>query len=167
MRKLLAFVMITGVMGVLVYACSVDYSLRKPVPVTATDGAKKTDTDTDKAALVKVREDAVAARHGGVLPKTMSEEDTKVAIQAASKWKAQQAAEKTKRELDAMKVKPPSSSGYAEIFVAKEAITKMMCDPDSAVFGDVFFVNDRKSATGHSDSCLTRRKIYNQRKRFL
>ena len=48
-----------------------------------------------------------------------------------------------------MKVKPPPSSGYAEIVLAKEAITKMMRDPDLAVFGDVFFVNDRKSATGY------------------
>jgi hypothetical protein len=47
------------------------------------------------------------------------------------------------------KVKPPPSSGYAEIALAKEAITKMMRDPDSAAFGDVFFVNDRKSATGY------------------
>jgi hypothetical protein len=106
-------------------------------------------TDADKAALIKVMKDAVAARHGGVLPKTMSEEDTNVAAQAAMKWKAKQAAEKAKRELDAMRVKPPPSSGNAEIYLAKEAITKMMRDPDSAVFGDVFFVNDRKSPTGY------------------
>jgi hypothetical protein len=122
-------------------------------PVPQTDAQKKTDTDTqseaDKAALVKVMKDAVAARHGGVLPKTMSEEDTNIAAQAAIKWKTKQAADKIKRELDAMKVKPPPSSGYAEMFLAKEAITKMLRDPDSAVFGDVFFVNDRKSATGY------------------
>jgi hypothetical protein len=126
-------------------------SLGTPVPQT--DAQNKTNTDTqseaDKAALIKVMKDAVAARHGGVLPKTMSEDDTNVAAQAAIKWKAKQAAEKTKRDLDAMKVKPPPSSGYAEIYLAKAAITKIMRDPDSAVFGDVFFVNDRKSATGY------------------
>ena len=106
-------------------------------------------TDADKAALIKVMKDAVAARHGGVLPKTMSEDDINVSAQAAMKWKAKQAAEKAKRELDAMKLKPPPSSGYGEIYVAKEAIAKMMRDPDSAVFGDVFFVNDRKSPTGY------------------
>jgi hypothetical protein len=108
-----------------------------------------TQTDADKAALIKVMKDAVAARHGGVLPKTMSEDDTNIAAQAAMKWKAKQAAEKSKRELEAMKIKPPPSSGYGEIAVAKEAITKMMRDPGSAVFGDVFFVNDRKSPTGY------------------
>jgi hypothetical protein len=86
--------------------------------------------------------DAVAARHGGVLPKTMSGQDTEVAAQAAI-------TEKRKLDLAAMKVKPPPSSGDAEIYLAKEAITKMMRDPDSAVFSDVFFVNDRKSASGY------------------
>jgi hypothetical protein len=84
--------------------------------------------------------DAVAARPGGVLPKTMSKQDTEVAAQAA---------EKSKLDLAAMKVKPPPSSGYAEIYLAKEGITKIMRDPDSAVFSDVFFVNDRKSAQGY------------------
>jgi hypothetical protein len=125
----------------------------KPAAPAASAPDPKTDNDTqtdaDKAALIKVMKDAVAARHGGVLPKTMSEEDTNVAAQAAMRWKAKQAAEKSKRELDALKVKPPPSSGYGEIAVAKEAITKMMRDPDSAVFGDVFFVNDRKSPTGY------------------
>jgi|GEM_PF-2670436 len=111
--------------------------------------ADETASDADRTALIKVMKDAVAARHGGTLPKTMSEADTKVAALAATKWKAKQAAEKTKRELDAMKVKPPPSSGYAEIYLAKEAITKMMRDPASAVFGDVFFVDDRKSPTGY------------------
>jgi hypothetical protein len=79
----------------------------------------------------------------------MSEDDLNFAAEVGMKWKAKQAAEKAKRELDAMKVKPPPSSGYAEIYLAKDAITKMMRDPDSAVFGDVFFVNDRKSPTGY------------------
>jgi hypothetical protein len=109
----------------------------------------ETQTDADKAALIKVIKDAVAARHGGVVPKTMSEDDINISAQAAMNWKAKQAAQKAKRELDAMKVKPPPSSGYGEIAFAKEAITKIMRDPDSAVFGDVFFVNDRKTATGY------------------
>ncbi|MGH9676467.1 MAG: cell envelope integrity protein TolA [Candidatus Acidiferrum sp.] len=108
-----------------------------------------TEGDEEKAALVKVMKDVVAARHDGVLPKTMSEEDTKAAIQAASKLKAEQVRKKTKLDLEAMKTKPPPSSGYPEIYMAKEAIAKMMRDPDSTVFGDVFFVNDRKSSTGY------------------
>jgi hypothetical protein len=93
--------------------------------------------------------DAIAARHGGVVPDKVSKEDSEIAAQAALKWKEKQTAEKTKHELEAMKVKPPPSSGFAEIYLAKQAITKMMRDPDSAVFGDVFFVNDRKSPTGY------------------
>ena len=70
------------------------------------------------------------------------------------KWKAnRQAAEKNKREMNAMKVLKPSAhqSGYGRdcLCTPKDAITKMMRDPDSAVFGDVFFVNDRKSARGY------------------
>ena len=122
-------------------------------PPSAPASNQKTDsytqTEADKAPLVKAMKDAIAARHGGVLPNTMSEEDNKVAAQAAIKWKEKQAAEKSKRQMDAMKVKPLPSNGYAEIFLAKGAITKMMRDPDSAMFGDVFFVNDRKSATGY------------------
>jgi hypothetical protein len=93
--------------------------------------------------------DAVAARHGGVLPNTMSKEDAEIAAQAAIKWKSKLSAEKTKRDLTAMRVKPPPSSGSAEIYLAKDAITKMLRDPDSAVFSNVFFVNDRKSETGY------------------
>ncbi len=65
-------------------------SLDTPVPQA--DAQKKADTDiqadTEKAVLVKVMKDAVAARHGGVLPKAWSAEDTKVAAQAAVKWQA-------------------------------------------------------------------------------
>jgi hypothetical protein len=93
--------------------------------------------------------DAVAARHNGVMPKTMSEADLNVALQTALKLAAKQKAEKTKHALDAMRVKPPPSSGVAEIYLAKEAITKMMREPDSAVFGDVSFYNDRKSEKGY------------------
>src|SRR5205807_2524041 len=102
-------------------------------------------TDAEKAALVKVMEDAVAARHGGALPKTMSEKDGNVAAEAALKWKAKQTADKTKRELEAMKVKPAHSDGNAEIYVAKEIIKSALRDPDSAVFGNnIFYSNDRK-----------------------
>jgi hypothetical protein len=98
--------------------------------------------DAGKAALIKAMKAAVAARHGGVLPKTMSKQDTEVAAQAAI-------TEKRKQDLAAMKVKPPPSSGDAEINLAKEAITKMMRDPDSVVFSEVFFASDRKSASGY------------------
>lgn len=146
MRRVLGFIFLAVLVGAFVH------SLGTPDPTKPAD-APKTDTDkqadAEKAALIKVMKDVVAARHGGKLPKTMSKEDTEIAAQAAAKWRAKQAAEKTKRELDAMKVKPAPSNGYAEIAYAKEAITRMMRDPDSAVFGDVFFVNDRKSATGY------------------
>ncbi len=33
--------------------------------------------------------------------------------------------------------------------MAKDANTKMMREPDFASFGDVFYVNDRKSETGY------------------
>jgi len=41
--------------------------------------------------------DAIAARHGGVLPKTPSDEDAKAASQAAIKWQAKRAEETAKR----------------------------------------------------------------------
>lgn len=37
---------------------------------------------------IKVMKDAVAARHGGVLPDTVSKEDAEAAAQAVSNWKA-------------------------------------------------------------------------------
>lgn len=83
---------------------------------------------------------AMAPRPGGVLPKTISKQDAEVATQAA---------EKRKRDLATMKVKPPPSNGNAEIYLAKEGITKLMRDPASAVFSEVFFVNDRQSAQGY------------------
>jgi hypothetical protein len=105
--------------------------------------------DGEKAALIKVMKDAVAARHGGVSPKTMTPEDAEVAAQAAIKWKKKQAAEKAKRDLAVLKVKPPPSNGDGEIYSVKELIKKSMREPSSAVFGDVIFVNDRKSPTGY------------------
>ena len=59
--------------------------------------------DSEQAALVSVMKAAIAARHGGVLPKTPSDEDAKAASQAAIKWQAKQATKKSKGE--------PSSSG--------------------------------------------------------
>lgn len=144
MRKLVGFLAIVFVLGWLAL------SLGTPTPIdqTKTDADKK--AAADKAAVTKVMTDAVAARHHGVLPKTMSKEDMEVAARAALDWRTKQNAEKTKRELAAMKVKPAPRSGNVEIAWAKQAITKIMRDPDSAVFGDdVFFVNDRKSATGY------------------
>jgi hypothetical protein len=109
----------------------------------------ETAADGEKAALIKAMKDAVAARHGGVLPKSMTAEDAEIAAQAAIKWKKRQANEKAKQELAALKVKPPPASGDAEIYLAQEAIRKVMREPSSAVFEDVFFVDDRKSETGY------------------
>jgi hypothetical protein len=130
MRRLLRFILIIGVIGSLVYhlratepstgtqADAQDRtdtltkadklappSLSAPVPQPP--ARKKIDNDTqvdsEQAALVNVMKAAIAARHSGVLPKTLSDEDAKAASQAAIKWQARQAAEKTKSE--------PSSSG--------------------------------------------------------
>jgi hypothetical protein len=122
MRRLLKFILIIGVIGSLVY------HLRAMEPSTATqaDAQDRTDNltkadklvppsfsapvpqppvqkkitqvDSEQAALVNVMKAAIAARHGGVLPKTPSDEDAKAASQAAIKWQAKQAVEKTKRE---------------------------------------------------------------------
>ena len=43
-----------------------------------------------KAAVVKVMNDAVAAHHGGVLPKALSAEDFDIAAKAALEWKRKQ-----------------------------------------------------------------------------
>ena len=40
---------------------------------------------------------AIAARHGGALPKTLSDEDARTASRAAITWQAKQAAENTDR----------------------------------------------------------------------
>jgi hypothetical protein len=87
-----------------------------------------------------------------VSPKTETKEDMEAAAQAAKqaaeKAKKKQAAEKAKQELAVQKVEPPPATGKAEIYLAQEAIRKIMREPSSAVFEDVFFVNDRKSETG-------------------
>jgi hypothetical protein len=120
-----------------------------PSPAPATDTGKKTDTDaltdSERADFTKFVSAAIAVRHGGIVPKTLSEADTEVGAKAAIKWKAKQNAEKAKRELAGMRVKPARSDGYAEIYIAKEAIKSALREPDSAVFGsNLFYVNDRK-----------------------
>ena len=47
-----------------------------------------TQVDSEQAALANVMKAAIAARHGGVLPKTLADEDAKAASQAAIKWQA-------------------------------------------------------------------------------
>ena len=121
MRKLLGFILVIGVVGFLVYslhstglATGTKADARKKTdtltkadklapprlgtPVPQPGARKKIDTDTEvdaeQAALVKVMKAAIAARHGGVLPKTVSDGDARVASQAAVKWQAKQAAER-------------------------------------------------------------------------
>lgn len=119
MRKLLGFILIIGVVGLLVYSLhstglatgtqadarkkrdtltKADKLARLGAPVPQPVAQKKTDTNTEvdaeQAALVKVMKAAIAARHGGVLPKTVSDEDARVASQAAVKWQAKQAAQR-------------------------------------------------------------------------
>ena len=120
MRRLLKFVLIICVIGMLVYhlratepptGSQADAQNRtdtltkadKVVPprlgaaVPRPSAQKKTDTETsEQAALVNLMKAAIASRHGGVLPKTLSDEDAKAASQAAVKWQAKQAAEKAR-----------------------------------------------------------------------
>lgn len=125
MRRLFKFILIIGVIGALVYHLRArgpstethadaqnrtdtltkadklaPPSLGAPVPQPPAQRKIDDDTqvDSEQAALVNVMKAAIAARHGGVLPKTLSDEDAKAASQAAIKWQAKQAAEKTKRE---------------------------------------------------------------------
>jgi hypothetical protein len=125
MRKLLKLILIIGVIGSLVYhlratgpstGTKADAQDRTDTltkadklapknlgaPVPQPPAAKKIDNETqvdsEQAALVNVMKAAIAARHGGVLPRTPSDEDAKVASQAAIRWQAKQAPEKTKRE---------------------------------------------------------------------
>jgi hypothetical protein len=121
MRKLLGFILVIGVIGTL------EYSLRTTggtqadaqkntdtltkadklalpnvgTPMPHSSMQKKTDTnpqaDAEDVALVQVMKAAIAARHGGALPKTLSDEDARTASQAAITWQAKQAAENTNR----------------------------------------------------------------------
>jgi hypothetical protein len=121
MRKLLGFILVIGVIGTL------EYSLRTTggtqadaqkntdiltkadklalpnvgMPMPHSSAQKKTDTnpqaDAEDVALVQVMKAAIAARHGGALPKTLSDENARTASQAAITWQAKQAAENTNR----------------------------------------------------------------------
>jgi hypothetical protein len=115
MRKLLKFILIIGIIGSLAYhfratgpstgtqagaqnrtdtLTKADKlappSLGTPVPLSPAQKKIHNDTqvDSEQAALVNVMKSAIAARHGGVLPKTLSDEDAKAASQAATKWQA-------------------------------------------------------------------------------
>jgi hypothetical protein len=120
MRKLLGFILSIGIVGLLVHSLH----STGPATGTQADARKRTDTltkadkfapprlgtpvpqpgqqtktdntevDWEQVALVKVMKAAIAARHGGVLPKTVSDEDASVASRAAVKWQAKQAAER-------------------------------------------------------------------------
>jgi hypothetical protein len=109
MRRLIWFVLIMGVVGSLSYGLPKlsqkhHYVASKAATapeieprVRAEKKSHNKRAKAEKAALIKVVNAAVAARHGGVLPKTMPDEDRKVAAQAAIKWKAKQAADTAKR----------------------------------------------------------------------
>jgi hypothetical protein len=120
MRKLLAFILIIGVIGALEHSLrttggtqavekNID-TLTKADKLASPDVGtlipkpspqKKTDTnpqaDAEDVALVQVMKAAIAARHGGALPKTLSDEDARTASRAAITWQAKQAAENTDR----------------------------------------------------------------------
>jgi hypothetical protein len=121
MRKLLGFILIIGVIGTLELSLRITggtqgAAQKNTDTLTKADrlalpnvGAlmpkpsaqKKTDTnpqaDAEDVALVQVMKAAIAARHGGALPKTVSDEDARAASQAAITWLAKQAAEDTDR----------------------------------------------------------------------
>jgi hypothetical protein len=118
MRKSLKFILIIGIIGSIVYyfrttepstgtqagaqnrtdttdTLTKADKLAPPTlgaPVPQPPAQKKTDNktqvDSGQAALVNVMKAAIAARHGGVLPKTLTDEDAKAASQAAIKWQA-------------------------------------------------------------------------------
>jgi hypothetical protein len=125
MRKLLKFILIIGVIGSLAYHLRAtgpstgtqagaqnrtdtltkadklappSLGARVPQPREEKKIDNDTQVDSEQAALVNVMKAAIAARHGGVLPKALSDEDAKAASQAAIKWQAKQAEEKTKRK---------------------------------------------------------------------
>jgi hypothetical protein len=118
MRKSLKFILIIGIIGSIVYyfrttepstgtqagaqnrtdttdTLTKADKLAPPTlgaPVPQPPAQKKTDNNTQvdsgQAALVNVMKAAIAARHGGVLPKTLTDEDAKAASQAAIKRQA-------------------------------------------------------------------------------
>lgn len=146
--KILAGFVALGIIGQLGHMAQQSYQGTASPEATAAAAQP----EPEKTALTKAMQDAIAARHGGKLPPPtgpVSKQDAEIALKVAVDWTKEQSAQKTKLAMDAMKVKPEPSPGYGEIYVAKESITKMLRDPSSAVFDDVFFVNDRKSATGY------------------
>lgn len=104
MRRLIWFALIMGVVGTLSYGLPKlsekhNYGASKAATSPAIEPRARAEkkannkpVKAEKAALIKVMNDAVAARHGGVLPKTMTEQDRNVAARAAIKWKAKRAA---------------------------------------------------------------------------
>jgi hypothetical protein len=150
--KILAGFVVLGISGQVAHMAEQSYQGTAGAEAKAAVTQPNDEKAARKAAIFKVMADAVAARHGGVLPlptEPMSEQDMGIALKAAADWTKKQATQKTKLAMDAMKVKPAPSEGYGEIALAKESISKMLRDPSSAVFSDVFFVNDRKSETGY------------------
>ena len=122
MRKLLGFILIIGAVGTLGYGLGITGGMqadaqKNTAPLTKADKLalpslgtlmpkpsaqkKKTNTnpqaDAEDVALVQVMKAAIAARHGGALPKTLSDEDARTASRAAITWQAKQAAENTDR----------------------------------------------------------------------
>ena len=118
MRKTFKLILIIGVIGALVYHFRATGSstgtqanaqdrtdtltkadklappnLGEPVlqPPTHKKINNDAQVDSEPAALVSVMKAAIAARHGGVLPNTPSDEDAKAASQAAIKWQAKRA----------------------------------------------------------------------------
>jgi hypothetical protein len=125
MRSLLKFILIIGVIGSLVYLLRAREpssgthadardrtdsltkadklappSLSAPVPKLPAQKkvADDTQVDSEQAALVNVMKGAIAARHGGVLPKTLFDEDARAASQAATNWQAKQPEQKIKHK---------------------------------------------------------------------
>jgi hypothetical protein len=121
MRKLLGFILVIGVIGTFEYSLGTtggtqaDAQKKTDIltkadklalpnvgrPTRQSSAQKNTDTNTrtdvENVALVHVMKAAIAARHGGVLPKTLSDEDARTASQAAITWQAKQAADETNR----------------------------------------------------------------------
>jgi hypothetical protein len=132
-----------------IIAASKSAAIQSTVPLRERSDTHANDIGPDRAAIANSTRDAVAKAHGGVLPKTLSQADIKIALHAAATSAAKQSAENSKSELLAMKTKPTPRAGYGEIILAEEGITKSMRDPASVVFADVIFVSDRKSEGGY------------------
>lgn len=134
---------VVGIFWVLVAVGAVS-DQRKTLTQAPTQQQTATNADTSKAAIKKAMEAAVAARHGGVLPKTMSDEDLKVAMEAGAKATEQQGKASAAEKLKAMKTRPdPKDVTYSPLLV-EMAVKQQLRDPDSAVFGRMNIYSDRK-----------------------